>query len=154
MAEITRLTERVHTLEALNADLKLENNRKPELFIRSKKDIIEEGEVANDITIENGVVKFKVQTVYVEDALNGIRYKDYSGKECKANLNEVRNFRHVCKNGFSVLWHIENNGNVRATGVRVKMEFPNELLVISMSELMEKISEEPITFASVKFVPS
>ena len=148
LAEITRLTERVHTLEALNADLKLENNRKPELFIRSKKDIIEEGEVANDITIENGVVKFKVQTVYVEDALNGIRYKDYSGKECKANLNEVRNFRHVCKNGFSVLWHIENNGNVRATGVRVKMEFPNELLVISMSELMEKISEEPITFAS------
>ncbi len=28
-AEILRLTERVHTLEALNSDLKLENNRKP-----------------------------------------------------------------------------------------------------------------------------
>ena len=144
LAEITRLTERVHTLEALNADLKLENNRKPELFIRSKKDIIEEGEVANDITIENGVVKFKVQTVYVEDALNGIRYKDYSGKECKANLNEVRNFRHVCKNGFSVLWHIENNGNVRATGVRVKMELTIDELTTTdeIADLLDPAESE------------
>lgn len=148
LAEITRLTERVHTLEALNADLKLENNRKPELFIRCKNDITEDGEVANDITIENEVIKFKVQPVSVEDALDGIVYKDCAGKECRAKLDEVRNFRHLCKNGFSVLWHIENNGNARATGVRVKMEFPNELLVISMSELMDKISEEPITFAS------
>lgn len=148
LAEITRLTERVHTLEALNADLKLENNRKPELFIRCKNDITEDGEVANDITIENEVIKFKVQPVSVEDALDGIVYKDYAGKECMTKLDEVRNFRHLCKNGFSVLWHIENNGNARATGVRVKMEFPNELLVISMSELMDKISEESITFAS------
>lgn len=147
LAEITRLTERVHTLEALNSDLKLENNRKPELFIRCSKDITEDGEVFNDITVEEGVIKFKVQPLFVEDALDGITYKGCAGEECKADFIEVRNFRYICKNGFSVLWHIENNGNARATGVRVKMEFPNELLVISMGELMDKISKDPIVFS-------
>lgn len=76
LAEITRLTKRVHTLEALNADLKLLTNRKPELFVSCRNDNFEDGEVINDITIENGVIKFKVQPVYVADANNGILYKD------------------------------------------------------------------------------
>lgn len=147
LAEITRLTERVHTLEALNADLKLSNNRKPELFIRCKQDMSEDGEIVNDIVVEGNVVKFNVQPVTVEDALNGLVYKDSRGKESKAGQDEVRNFRYICKNGFSVLWNIENNGNARATGVRVKLEFPNELLVISMNELMDLISAKTTTFA-------
>lgn len=145
LAEITRLTKRVHTLEALNADLKLLTNRKPELFVSCSNDNFKDGEVINDIIIEKGVIKFKVQPVYVADANNGILYKDRMGVEHRAAFEEVRNFRYLCKNCFSVLWLFENNGNARATGVRVRMEFPSNLLVISRSELDNIVNEQEIT---------
>lgn len=145
LAEITRLTKRVHTLEALNADLKLLTNRKPELLVSCSNDNFEDGEVINDIIIEKGVIKFKVQPVYVADANNGILYKDRMGVEHRADLEEVRNFRYLCKNCFSVLWRFENNGNARATGVRIQMEFPSNLLVISRSELDDIVNEQEIT---------
>lgn len=52
MAEIVRLTEKVHILEALNFDLKIENNRKPELKIICKPDVDEDGNVVNDIPLK------------------------------------------------------------------------------------------------------
>ena len=59
-------------MEALNADLKLLTNRKPELFVSCTNDSFKDGEVINDIAIENGVIKFEVQPVYVADTNNGI----------------------------------------------------------------------------------
>ena len=67
------------------------------------------------------------------------------GVEHKADLEEVRNFRYLCKNCFSVLWRFENNGNARATGVRVQMELPSNLLVILRSELDNIVNEQKNT---------
>ena len=147
LAEIVKLTERVHVLEALNSDLKIENNRKPELKIVCKRDIKEDGTVINDITVKDDVIKFKAEPVDVSDVNGELIYRDAVGHECKANVSEVKCFRFLCKNGFSVLFNIVNEGNARATGVKVEWKFPNDLMVLSMSEVMEAISEETIRFS-------
>lgn len=147
MAEITRLTERVHTLEALNADLKLSNDRRPELKIKCRPDIHEDGEVANDIVVKDDVIKFRVAPVDVSDIKDELIYRDVTGTECKCSKDEVRYFRYLCKNGFSVLFDIVNEGNARATGVKIKWKFSNDLMAISMSELMSLINEDVIRFS-------
>lgn len=149
-AEIIRLTERVHTLEALNADLKLQNIRKPHLWISAVNDIDDDtGEIRDRdiLRIENGVVSYSVRPVNISDARNGLKYKDRMGEERYAPAEEVRLFRYICKNAFSLLFHIHNDGNARATGVRVIWKFPNNLMVLSKTELEEYMREDDITFA-------
>lgn len=129
LAEIEKLTERVHVLEALNSDLKIENNRKPELKIVCKRNIEEDDTVINDIAVEDGVIKIKAEAVDVSDVNGELIYRDAVGHEHKANVSEVKCFRFLCKNGFSVLFNIVNEGNARATGVKVEWKFPNNLMV-------------------------
>ena len=146
-ARILQLTERVHTLEALNADLKLENNRRPELRITYRRDPENEDELGNPIgnepNISNGVINFKVKPVYMDDAKDGIKYNDTWGREVSVAKEDVRLFRHLFQNGFSLLFHVENRGTARATGVRVHMDIPDGLLVMSNQEICE-YTEQPM----------
>ena len=50
--------------------------------------------------------------------------------------------RHMYENSFPVYFNVQNIGGARATGVRVKITFPNELLVLSTQELLEYREEE------------
>lgn len=147
MAELVKLTERVHILEALNSDLKIENNRKPELKIVCKLNVDEDGNVLNDITIENGIIKFQCAPVDVSDIDGELLYRDSTGTEHRADAHEVKCFRYLCKNGFSVLFNIVNEGNARATGIKVKWKFPSDLMILSLSEVMEAITEDPFQFS-------
>ncbi len=45
------------------------------------------------------------------------------------------------------MFYVKNIGTVRAIGVRVKLTFPNELLVLSTHELMEYRDGEYVRFA-------
>ena len=146
-ARILQLTDRIRTLEALNADLKLENNRKPELHIIYQRDPDCEDErgnpIGNEPEIKDGVVYFKLKPVYLGDAKDGVTYKDTWGREIKVDANNVRVLRHFFQNGFSLLFHVVNDGTARATGIRVHMELPNDLLVASNQEIYEYM-EQPM----------
>lgn len=126
--KIFQLLDRVHTLEALNADLKLENDRKPNLLITYMRDLEHEDEdghpYGNEPEIKDGIIYFKVKSVYLDDVKDGLTYKNVWGKEISVLYNNVRLFRHFFQNGFYLLYHIENNGTARATGVRIHMKIP------------------------------
>lgn len=146
-SEIIRLTERIHQLEAMNADLSVQNQRKPHLWIETCPEVFE-GEVLDEnITIQNGNVYLTVAAPDMSDAEEGIDYKDIFGTTVHAEYNEVRLFRHICKNTFPLKFVVHNDGDFRATGVRVKITFPDGLAVISGSELMEYITPETIHFS-------
>lgn len=147
-AEILRLTERVHTLEALNSDLRIESNRKPILTVDVYPDLDEDGKlIEQDVeVIENGI-HLNVHSIDMTDAENGIDYKDMTGKLIHADKEEVKLMRHVYENSFPVFFKVHNTGDAKATGVRVKLTFPNELLVLSTHELMEYRDEEYIRFS-------
>lgn len=140
-AEILRLTKRVHTLEALNSDLRIENSRKPVLLVDVFSDSDQDTE-----KIENGI-HLKVHSIDLTDAENGIDYKDISGKLIHVEKEEVKLMRHVYENSVAVYFKAENIGDARATGVRVKLSFPQELLVLSVQELSEYRDEEYIRFS-------
>ena len=150
-AKILQLMDRIHTLEALNADLKIENDRKPDLLITYRRDPESEDEeghpYGNEPEVKDGVVYFKVKSVYLDDVKDGVTYKDAWGRKISVSYNDVRLFRHFFQNGFSLLYHIENNGTARATGVRVHMEIPDGLLVVSNQEIYE-YTEKPAISAS------
>lgn len=147
-AEILRLTERVHTLEALNSDLRMENNRKPILTVVVYPDFYEDGKpIEQDAeTIENGI-HLNVHSIDMTDAENGIDYKDVMGKLVHADKEEVKLMRHVYENSFPICFYVKNIGDARAIGVRVKLTFPSELLVLSTYELMEYRDGECIRFS-------
>lgn len=149
-ARILQLTDRVHTLEALNADLKIENDRKPELSItyRCDPDVLRnEGIAGRKVEIENGIIKFKVIPVYMDDAKEGVTYKDTWGREIVVSENDVKLLRYFFQNGFQLLFHIVNDGTARATGVRVHMAFPNNLLIASMQDIWDYIREPEINYS-------
>ena len=60
--------------------------------------------------------------------------------------DEVRLLRYVYENSFVVYFRVHNDGDARATGVRVKLSFPNDLMVLSERELLEYRDEEAIHF--------
>ena len=70
-----------------------------------------------------------------------------TGKLIHADKEEVKLMRHVYENRFPVFFKVRNTGDARATGVRVKLSFPNELLVLSTEELLEYREEEPLRFS-------
>lgn len=147
-AEILRLTERVHTLEALNADLKKENFRKPNLWVDVQPGCDEDGKIYDEGTrlITNGI-HFTVLPIDTTDVKEGLDYKDCLGRLIHASRDEVRLLRYVYENSFVVYFRVHNDGDTRATGVRVKLSFPNDLLVLSENELLEYRDEEDIRFA-------
>lgn len=147
-AEILRLTERVHTLEALNSDLRMENNRKPILTVDVYPDLDEDGKpIEQDAeSIENGI-HLNVHSIDMTDAENGIYYKDMAGKLIHADKEEVKLIRHVYENSFLVFFKVRNTGDARAIGVRVKLSFPNELLVLLTEELLAYREEDPLRFS-------
>lgn len=147
-AEILRLTERVHTLEALNADLKNENFRKPNLWVDIQPGCDEDGKIYDERTrmIPNGI-HFTVLPIDTTDVKDGLDYKDYAGKTIHESRDEVKLLRYVYENSFIVYFRVHNDGDARATGVRVKLSFPNDLLVLSENELLEYRNEEDIRFA-------
>ena len=143
-ARILELTERVHMLEELNADLSFNNNRKPNLWIEVKSDYEHKDK---SLEINDNEIHFKVGSVYMKDAEHGVDYRDAFGREFHCTAEDTRMFRHICKNGFAICFHIQNKGNARATGVRVHWEFPNELLVISLAELQDLYEKEALRFS-------
>ena len=147
-AEILRLTERVHTLEALNSDLKMENNRKPILTVEAYPDFDEDGKpIEQDAEAIENEIHLNVHSINMADAENGIDYKDMTGKIIHADKEEVKLMRHVYENSFPVFFKVYNTGDARATGVRVKLSFPNELLGLSTEELLAYRDKVPFCFS-------
>ena len=147
-AEILRLTERVHILEALNSDLKKKNNRKPNLLVDIQPiENWSEDRNANRRKVIEGGIHLKIAAIDLSDAEEGIEYKNIGGRICHESREEVRLFRYVYENGFPIYLRVFNNGNARATGVRIKFHFPKELLVLSEKELYEYSHEDDIRFA-------
>lgn len=142
-AEIIRLTERVHKLEELNADLKMLSERKPDLQIEILPDISEDGELLDHgMQFLDGEIKLKVISPNMEDADNGIDYRDAAGSLIHVDKDDVRLFRYLCMNAFPLRFLIHNNGDAKATGVRIKVSFPSHLLVISGDELAGYTKED------------
>lgn len=109
-AEILRLTERVHTLEALNSDLRMENNRKPILTVDVYPDLDEDGKpIEQDAeAIENGI-HLNVHSIDMTDAENGVDYRDVMGKLVHADKEEVKLIENGRLEGNTVVATIMSN---------------------------------------------
>ncbi len=87
------------------------------------------------------MISLSVLPVNMTDAENGVKYKK-CGETIHIDKNEVRLFRYLRLNAFSLCFRVHNDGDARATGVRVRIEFPNDLLTLSEYELEEYIDSE------------
>ena len=143
-ARILQLTERIHTLEALNADLRLENDRKPNLILSCHRDPENEDEdgnpIGNEPDIKDGVVHYLVKPVYMDDVAEKITYSVSFNREKSVSKADVLLLRTFFQNGFSLLFRIVNKGTLRATGVRCKMEIPKGLVVVSNADIEEYVT--------------
>ena len=141
-ARILQLTERIHTLEALNADLQNETNRKPNLVINYRRDPECEDEngnpIGNEPEIVDGIIHYKARSIYIDDVNGSITYIKY-GRKVTISKDIVRICRTFFMNGFSLLFTVNNIGNARATGVRVHLELPEVLLAVSNTEIYDYI---------------
>lgn len=143
-AMILQLTERIHTLEALNADLRLENDRKPDLILSCHRDPENEDEdgnlLGNEPDIKNGEVHFLVKPVYMDDVAEKITYSVSFNREKSVSKSDVLLLRTFFQNGFSLLFKFVNKGTLRATGVRCKLEIPDGLIVVSNADIEEYVT--------------
>lgn len=148
LAEITRLTDRVHVLEGLNSDLRIQNNRKPNLYLDVIYELNDDGAPydENIDILENRVV-LKVATPDLSDAENGIDYKDFLGETHHDDRNTVKAFRYLYQNAFPLRFRIHNDGDVKATDVRIKLCFPKELFVLYLHDLIDFASSKMIPFS-------
>lgn len=57
----------------------------------------------------------------------------------------MRLLRYVYENSFVVYFRVHNDGDARATGVRVKLSFPNDLMVLSERNSLNIVMKRQFT---------
>jgi hypothetical protein len=159
-SELMRLTNRVHVLETMNADLQQRNTRHPKLKVEPMADTPSyAGQRLNtmrllyhkDVKIDGHTVYFTPKSVYMADVSQGISYQDEDSVERFADPDTIHQFRHVMQNGFPLKLLVRNLGTARATGVRLHCVFPKGLLVLSGPELIGRTTPKMIYYGADSF---
>jgi hypothetical protein len=159
-SELMRLTNRVHVLETINADLQQRNTRHPKLKVEPLADTPSyAGQRLNtsrllyhkDVTIDGHTVYFTPKSIYMKDVTQGISYRDEDWVERFADPAAICQFRHVMQNGFPLKLLVRNLGTARATGVRLHCVFPKGLLVLSGEELIVRTTPKMIYYGANSF---
>ena len=81
--------------------------------------------------IKEKTLNYVVAPVVTSDIMNGITYKGYFGQKVHKSKEEIESLRYIYENAISLNFIVHNDGNIKATDVRIKVYIPEDLAIIS-----------------------
>ncbi len=118
-----------HKEDALNINTEYIQNgssRKPSLWVEAV-----DGTANTNLKIKEKTLNYIVAPVVTSDIMNGITCKDYFGKMIHKSKEEIEFLRYMYENVISLDFIVHNDGNIKATDVRIKIYIPDSLALIS-----------------------
>lgn len=118
-----------HKEDALNINTEYIQNgslRKPSLWVEAV-----DGTANTNLEIKDKILNYIVAPVVTSDIMNGITYKGYFGKMIHKSKEEIESLRYMYENAISLNFIVHNDGNIKATDVRIKVYIPDSLALIS-----------------------
>lgn len=100
--------------------------RKPYLWVE-----VEDGIANVNLEIKEKTLNYVVAPVVTSDIMNGITYKGYFGQKVHKSKEEIESLRYMYENAISLNFIVHNDGNIKATDVRIKVYIPDGLALIS-----------------------
>lgn len=154
LSTITDLVQRVRVLEAENRELKDKVQRKPELTFNitnlGTREVPIDGSNFNLIklkTIEREGYMTVPRRLTVDEIREHANINSFDISEYNRNLptsedirkynDAVFSFRMKVENGYHIRCELSNNGTAKANDVRVRIEFPDELTVLTWREVIK-----------------
>lgn len=124
-----------------NKHIQHDTVRKPYLWVEVKDGI------ANvNLEIKEKTLNYVVAPVVTSDIMNGITYKGYFGQKVHKSKEEIESLRYIYENAISLNFIVHNDGNIKATDVRIKVYIPDDLALISEEGMDSYYNEMDYTF--------
>lgn len=115
--------------------------RKPYLWVE-----VEDGIANVNLEIKEKTLNYVVAPVVTSDIMNGITYKGYFGQKVHKSKEEIESLRYMYENAISLNFIVHNDGNIKATDVRIKVYIPDGLALISEEGMDSYYNEKDYTF--------
>ena len=115
--------------------------RKPYLWVE-----VEDGIANVNLEIKEKTLNYVVAPVVTSDIMNGITYKGYFGQKIHKSKEEIESLRYMYENAISLNFIVHNDGNIKATDVRIKVYIPDDLAIISEEGMDSYYNEMDYTF--------
>lgn len=115
--------------------------RKPYLWVE-----VEDGIANVNLEIKEKTLNYVVAPVVTSDIMNGITYKGYFGQKVHKSKEEIESLRYMYENAISLNFIVHNDGNIKATDVRIKVYIPDDLAIISEEGMDSYYNEMDYTF--------
>lgn len=115
--------------------------RKPYLWVE-----VEDGIANVNLEIKEKALNYVVAPVVTSDIMNGITYKGYFGQKVHKSKEEIESLRYMYENAISLNFIVHNDGNIKATDVRIKVYIPDGLVLISEEGMDSYYNEMDYTF--------
>lgn len=115
--------------------------RKPYLWVE-----VEDGIANVNLEIKEKTLNYVVAPVVTSDIMNGITYKGYFGQKVHKSKEEIESLRYMYENAISLNFIVHNDGNIKATDVRIKVYIPDGLVLISEEGMDSYYNEMDYTF--------
>lgn len=115
--------------------------RKPYLWVE-----VEDGIANVNLKIKEKTLNYVVAPVVTSDIMNGITYKGYFGQKVHKSKEEIESLRYMYENAISLNFIVHNDGNIKATDVRIKVYIPDGLVLISEEGMDSYYNEMDYTF--------
>ena len=115
--------------------------RKPYLWVE-----VEDGIANVNLEIKEKTLNYVVAPVVTSDIMNGITYKGYFGQKVHKSKEEIESLRYMYENAISLNFIVHNDGNIKATDVRIKVYIPDGLALISEEGMDSYYNEMDYTF--------
>ena len=139
-----RCTANIDVLNGNNENSKFiqhDTVRKPYLWVE-----VEDGIANVNLEIKEKTLNYVVAPVVTSDIMNGITYKGYFGQKVHKSKEEIESLRYIYENAISLNFIVHNNGNIKATDVRIKVYIPDDLALISEEGMDSYYNEMDYTF--------
>lgn len=124
-----------------NKHIQHDTVRKPYLWVE-----VEDGIANVNLEIKEKTLNYVVAPVVTSDIMNGITYKGYFGQKVHKSKEEIESLRYIYENAISLNFIVHNDGNIKATDVRIKVYIPDDLALISEEGMDSYYNEMDYTF--------
>lgn len=124
-----------------NKHIQHDTVRKPYLWVE-----VEDGIANVNLEIKEKTLNYVVAPVVTSDIMNGITYKGYFGQKVHKSKEEIESLRYIYENAISLNFIVHNDGNIKATDVRIKVYIPDGLVLISEEGMDSYYNEMDYTF--------
>lgn len=125
----------------INKHIQHDTVRKPYLWVE-----VEDGIANVNLEIKEKTLNYVVAPVVTSDIMNGITYKGYFGQKVHKSKEEIESLRYIYENAISLNFIVHNDGNIKATDVRIKVYIPDDLALISEEGMDSYYNEMDYTF--------